>query len=345
MSNNYTVRPMGADPRTSLTITDNEIIYRNGLIGSHEKRVSLQDARVSFSTLMKGGKITVREFGQEIFSVDGILNPKTFMAEFEARKNGEATIPKSGVQKIDDNIPLIAVNHKNVLSQRNFSEALDYYAYKGHTLDVTEISRLRIADEACDEIRTQLKSSFDRFSGSLFSAFSKSSILHYGRDVLVHVPSWHLSSNSDDKGITVCRGKIDQAMQEAYNAGQHDVWGTFSHTKEVVYSYGRSGIGISYHPETGTAACAIYKKEKGMFVINEAAYQGTGVEVFDNLDQAIGFAKEDMESNLSERKAMVGFGAIVLAGIFAATVAFGEEVPANDTLHYDPSDYTLQLEP
>ncbi|MFP4312843.1 MAG: hypothetical protein ACLFR0_00835 [Alphaproteobacteria bacterium] len=89
MSNDYIVRPMGADPRTSITITDAEIIYKNGLIGSSVKRVPLQDARVEYSSLIKGGELVVKDHGQEVFRVGGILSPGKFYEEFDRRKRGE----------------------------------------------------------------------------------------------------------------------------------------------------------------------------------------------------------------------------------------------------------------
>lgn len=352
MSNDYKVRPMGADPRTSLTITDDEIIYRNGLIGSHEKRVALQDARVSFSTLMKGGKITVREFGQEIFSVDGILNPKAFMTEFEGRKNGgaQASIAKSPT--FNGDIPVIRAysSSEKVTSIRNFAESLGSYQYKGEELKVNEIIRNRIAEQACKEIRDRLDDDFTRLEKSfLVGTFNNVSMIHSARDVVIEVPSMYFTQNRNPE-MQSAQAKIYQAMSTAYEQGEHDSGSIYTHTKEAVFGFGKRAVGVAYHPETGTSSCIVYKHEDGAITPDAEAYQGYGIMHYDDLDGAIENAKQIMGDTLRQKKHLVKFNicaaGIILAGILGATVAFGEEAPANnDLLQRDLTDYTILIEP
>lgn len=335
MSNDYKVRPMGADPRTSVTITDREIIYKNGLIGSNTKRLPLADARVEYSSLIRGGELVVKDHGSEVFRVGGIINPQAFYEEFDRRKNGLA----SNVQQDNSPSPSLQTAFKaSPSTPDNFQDGITEYEYGGRIYKKHE--RDQVIEMALYDIGQAMMQPYAHELGCWERVLDRPPSNVEKRDAKVSVGEFSIERRGSDSP-SKNRDQSIKNMYQNYEDGKTPYICMDYPTKEKVYGLGRSmAYGLSYVPECDMFAVNIYYRRRG------EPERLKDTEHFTTLEGAIDRVTDSYDGNRKALRFIWKASAIVGAAIFAASMAFAEETPAQDAYTpADQSEYTIQIEP
>lgn len=329
MSNNYVVRPMGADPRTSVTITDSEIIYKNGLIGSSVKRVPLQDARVEYSSLVKGGELVVKDHGQEVFRVGGIVKPAAFYEEFDRRKNQEKNPSvKDAPQQAKNEVESSEVVAKSL------PIVFDKYYFEDQEFDDRDQAIMGFFHRM-DEI-----AKFTKYKPNPWSEYFNNLL------VATFIPS---------SAIEERNSHVSLLATDIENIGgrNKDILGSLA--KENGYRLEFPVREYVLKMDAGTAFSFAYIPEAELFAVSynhidkkTGSFSCRDTLVTDSFDYSLNGMYRDVEMR---RKFINGAGitagavGLVTAAFFAASAAFGEELPTHDNHFEDLGEYSLQIEP
>lgn len=349
---NYTVRPMGINPAASVTITDSQIIYNTGIVGSEVKQASIDNASISFSTLVKGGELVVKEYGQEAFRVSGILNPKGFNEAFNIRKAvlaekqrapSPAATPEPQRTPIPTPQPHAQRDPSQVAHQRNLGPKFVTPTFGPLVIDVTHgineyffegkkyhpAHRQVIIDRATDKISREIKSLASQAKHSFARTIARKKPT---KGVSENTTSVAISSRllngittpSDNKDI------VHNAINRAYEDGiiTNDFF-DFP-TKVVKFS---AGFEIDFGHVSEMNYGAAYIPECELYVFLNGGHVTMATSDFDEL---VKHAKQEFEYGETVAKNIIKgqvFGTLTAAGILAifgaVAAAFAEEQPVD----------------
>lgn len=323
MSKNYKVRPLGLDFRTSVTITDSEIIYKNGLFPTDTKRVPLADARVEYSSLIAGmgGQLVVKDHGSEVFSVGKIIGTRAFFDEFERKQNGTAPSQSTNTEFQNAQAP-----------KADAYEEFDTYYYDGKEVG----SRGQARGHFLKDIRSKIKD----------TAISK----YYGNP-LGSIYSGNFSRLRDSTvtlthGDILYPGRAERNRHALLKLMEGTPNGTLTlDVEEYVLKFapGQAHT-IAYIPEAELYA---WRKNKVDRKTGEFSYSDTYI-TNDLMDALEGPIQEARESHVTVKAVgYVALGAAALTAAFmTAQAAFGAELPEVKTpLDDASSEYSIQIEP